>query len=153
MIDYKTKLYTPFDKLTAIQTDEVVSFLHTHLQEFGDEEKDIRKAISYAMKEVSSPGGFVLTETIDDQLAGAVVVNKTGMQGYIPENILVYVAVHQDHRGKGLGKKLMKNALKNCKGDVALHVESDNPAKFLYEKIGFTNKYLEMRYKNTQVEH
>ncbi len=32
-------------------------------------------------------------------------------------------------------------------GDIALHVEPDNPARFLYEKYGFTNKYLEMRYK------
>ena len=40
----------------------------------------------------------------------------------------------------------MKEALKFCDGGVALHVEPDNPAKFLYEKLGFTNKYLEMRY-------
>jgi ribosomal protein S18 acetylase RimI-like enzyme len=42
---------------------------------------------------------------------------------------------------------LLKKALDKVKGNVALHVEPDNPARFLYEKIGFTSKYVEMRYK------
>ncbi len=71
------------------------------------------------------------------------------MKEYIPENILVYIAVHRDQRGKGLGKKLMNETLLYAKGDIALHVEHDNPAKFLYEKIGFDNKYLEMRLKRS----
>jgi len=41
---------------------------------------------------------------------------------------------------------MMRLALETAKGNVALHVEPNNPAKILYEKLGFTNKYLEMRY-------
>ncbi len=48
---------------------------------------------------------------------------------------------------QGVGKQLMKTVIDATKGDIALHVEPDNPAKFLYEKFGFTNKYLEMRLK------
>jgi ribosomal protein S18 acetylase RimI-like enzyme len=69
------------------------------------------------------------------------------MSGYIPENILVYIATHKDFRGKGLGKKLMQEAINFAKGDIALHVEANNPAKYLYEKLGFTAPYLEMRLK------
>ena len=69
------------------------------------------------------------------------------MSGYIPENILVYIATHKDYRGKGLGKKLMQEAINFAKGDIALHVEANNPAKHLYEKLGFTAPYLEMRLK------
>ena len=41
----------------------------------------------------------------------------------------------------------MSKVIEFSKGDIALHVEKDNPAKYLYEKLGFTNKYLEMRLK------
>ncbi|MEX2484149.1 MAG: GNAT family N-acetyltransferase [Brumimicrobium sp.] len=125
---------------------EVVDFLHRHLDEFGDASEDIERALKYAVKDAPSFGGFVLVEYEENMIAGAVIVNETGMSGYIPENILVYIAVNREMRGKGLGKKLMDKAVELAKGDVALHVEADNPAVKLYEKVGFTNKYLEMRY-------
>jgi ribosomal-protein-alanine N-acetyltransferase len=59
----------------------------------------------------------------------------------------VYIATHNKYRGQGLGKKLMQGAIDFASGDIALHVEANNPAKFLYEKLGFTNPYLEMRLK------
>ncbi len=142
---FQITVYTPFDKLTTLEGEKVVQFLYEHLDQYGDAKHDIKQAIEYAMKEIPSPGGFVLVGREGDSIQGAVVVNKTGMSGYIPENILVYIAVHEDTRGKGIGKKLMKAAIKNCHGDIALHVEADNPALFLYEKLGFENKYLEMR--------
>ena len=46
----------------------------------------------------------------------------------------------------------MSKTLEIAKGDVALHVEPDNPARFLYEKIGFSSKYLEMRFKKATVQ-
>jgi ribosomal protein S18 acetylase RimI-like enzyme len=39
----------------------------------------------------------------------------------------------------------MNTIIKNTDGDIALHVEPENPALHLYKKLGFTNKYLEMR--------
>jgi len=141
------KLYTLSDPLTTKEIERVTAFLFHHLDQYGDKAEDIQKAIHYAMKvDDYGQGGYVVTATEGNEMKGAVVVNKTGMDGYIPENILVYIAVHQDTRGKGVGKSLMEMALKCADGDVALHVEPDNPAKKLYEKLGFTNKYLEMRY-------
>jgi [ribosomal protein S18]-alanine N-acetyltransferase len=123
-------------------TDQrIVDFLHEHLDEYGDNKHDIQACLDY----VHEKGGFVLLGIVSNEIAGAVVINETGMSKYIPENILVYIAMNKKFRGQGLGKELMQNALKICSGSVALHVEPDNPAKFLYEKLGFTNKYLEMR--------
>ncbi len=55
-------------------------------------------------------GGFALVGTIDGKMAGAVIINRTGMEEYIPENILVYIAVDAALRGKGIGKQLMKKS-------------------------------------------
>ncbi len=141
----ETKLFTPTNKLSINKKAEIVEFLHNHLEEYGDLPSDIENAINYATKEISSFGGFVLISLQHNEITGVVVVNQTGMKGYIPENILVYIATHKDHRGKGIGKELMQKTIQLAHGNIALHVEPDNPARFLYKKYGFTNKYIEMR--------
>lgn len=143
----KTKIYDAFKKPIELDKKEVINFLHKHLGKYGDSKSDIRKALDYSIKETSPFGGFTMLLYKDDVLVGVTIINQTGMSGYIPENILVYIATHEDYRGQGLGKELMKRAIDHSKGDIALHVEADNPAKFLYEKLGFTNPYLEMRLK------
>lgn len=133
-------------KPTFEEKREIVDFLYTHLEQFGDKREDIEKAVNYAIKEGESFGGFVLRSFEEGEISSVVVVNKTGMNGYIPENILVYIATHNKFRGRGIGRCMMEQALKRAEGGVALHVEPDNPARRLYENLGFTNKYLEMRY-------
>jgi ribosomal protein S18 acetylase RimI-like enzyme len=139
------KVYNPATKPTSIEKDEIVQFLFDHLDEFGDDKADILKCVDYAVKDVSSFGGYILIGSVNDVIASIVIINKTGMKGYIPENILVYIATNRDYRGQGIGKAMMEEAIKLANGSIALHVEPNNPAKFLYEKLGFTNKYLEMR--------
>lgn len=123
--------------------DSVTNFLFKHLEEYGDKLEDIRRCAVYARDK----GGKVIIANKEGQIVGAVILNETGMSGYIPENMLVYIAVNSKIRGEGIGKKLMEEAVECTEGDIALHVEKDNPARFLYEKVGFTNPYLEMRYK------
>ncbi len=130
-------------ELSDDQKQEIIQFLFNHLEQYGDEFEAIEKCLKYA----SEKGGSVWLAFDASKIIGVSVFNKTGMQGYIPENILVYIAVHKSQRGKGLGKRIIQTALEKIKGDVALHVEKDNPAKYLYEKLGFTNPYLEMRLK------
>ena len=147
----KFEIYNSYSTISSEEKAHIVDFLYQHLDQYGDEKADIEKAVKYALKEIQSFGGFVL-KAIDENknTAGVVVINNTGMSGYIPENILVYIAVHSAKRGQGYGKVLMNRAIELCKGDIALHVEKDNPARFLYEKVGFKNPYLEMRFKRGQ---
>jgi [ribosomal protein S18]-alanine N-acetyltransferase len=138
-------IYTPKDNISTEQKKEVADFLFEHLDQFGDEYDAIMRCINFAMDEETKFGGFIVVAKENEKVAGAVIINKTGMAGYIPENILVYIAVHKDYRGKGLGKALMQITFDQAEGSIKLHVEPENPARFLYEKLGFTSKYLEMR--------
>ena len=140
-----TTIYDASHKLDDSQKERIANFIFTHLEEYGDPKSAVKKAIDYAVEDRPSLGGHVFIMEEADEIIGAVVINKTGMDEYIPENILVYIATHKDYRRKGFGKKLMEFAIDNCEGSIALHCEKDNPAKMLYEKLGFTNKYLEMR--------
>ena len=140
------KKFDENNKPTDVEKAEIVQFLFRQLEKFGDPAGDIEKAINYALKEGRSFGGFVLQANYEGKMAGAVIVNQTGMKDYIPENILVYIAILSELRGKGIGKKLMLEAIETADGNIALHVEPENPAKHLYERIGFKSKYLEMRY-------
>ena len=145
------KIYNKVSKPTEQEKEAIVEFLYTHLEEFGDDKNAILKCLNFAVKDSDAGlGGFVLVLKDETETLGITIVNKTGMEGYIPENILVYIAVDSNARGKGVGKKLMQKAMETAEGDIALHVEPNNPAKFLYEKLGFENKYLEMRYKKSK---
>ena len=142
------KEFNPQKLPTQEEKNQIIDFLFTHLEQYGDPKGDIEKCLNYALKLTDSFGGFVLVSYSGPKMSGVVIVNKAGMKGYIPDNILVYIATHKDFRGQGVGKALMERTLKLAEGDVKLHVEPDNPARFLYEKFGFSSKYLEMRWKN-----
>lgn len=143
MLDIQT--FTPENKPSENEREHIAEFLFKSLEQYGDPKKDIEKCMQYALKETESFGGFICVAYLDSEIVGAVIINRTGMKDYIPENILVYIATDATKRGQGIGRKLMEKAIEGAEGNIALHVEPDNPAKILYEKLGFTNKYLEMR--------
>ncbi len=132
----------------SVTQEQIAGFLHTHLDRFRDPESQIMKCLDYALGKDDCRRGFILVAKEDDgSILGVVVVLETGMSEYVPENLLVYIAVDGKTRGRGIGKTLMEKAIGTARGDVALHVEPDNPACRLYERIGFSSKYLEMRFK------
>lgn len=146
MINYDV-IYSDAENPTTFSRDDIADFLVEHLDEYGDEKENILLSIGYAYGDDLGQDGFILTAYEEEQIVGIVIINHTNMGGFIPEHILVYIAVHGDYRGQGLGKELMERIIDTTEGDIALHVEPDNPAIHLYEKYGFTNKYLEMRLK------
>jgi GNAT superfamily N-acetyltransferase len=125
----------------------IIEFLHKNLEQFRDPPRQIEEAIKYAFSDTEGTGGFVVLQEMDGSLTGVAVMNATGMKGYIPENILVYLATDSSAAPLGAGANLLKRAINEAEGDVALHVEYNNSAKTLYETLGFTSKYVEMRYK------
>jgi DNA-binding MarR family transcriptional regulator/GNAT superfamily N-acetyltransferase len=137
----------------GVDIKTLTDFLHEALKPYEDTPADIENGIRDALTAVGREGGFLLIAETRGKITGALVMQRTGMRGYVPENILLFVAVSPDHRGEGLGRRLIEHALSLVKGNVKLHVEYDNPARRLYERVGFTSKYAEMRYVHEQNPH
>jgi len=133
-------------KSNNLTEEEFIDFMFTHLDRFGDPKDQIKMSIDYAFSLNAGKGGFLLACFDEGKLVGGLIMNKTGMSGYIPDNILVYVAVDASQRGKGIGRQIIEKSFALADGDVKLHVEYDNPAKRLYERVGMSSKYAEMRY-------
>ena len=129
-----------------INVEELAAFLHESLKPYEDPLADVRQGITDALAPRIGEPGFVLVAEMDRKVVGALIMLRTGMKGYVPENFLLMVAVDPSARGKGVGSQVIKRAFDLADGDVKLHVEYDNPAKRLYERLGMTSKYAEMRY-------
>lgn len=125
----------------------IVAFVHEDMKPYEDTLEDVQRGLDYAFSTEEDKGGFVLLGQIKEHLVGVLVMLYTGMKGFVPENQLLFVCVDPRMRGRGLGRGLIERAISECRGNVKLHVEYDNPAKRLYERLGFTSKYAEMRYE------
>lgn len=133
------------DFTPGMDRDAVASFLHRTMKPWEDELADIHRAFRYCFDVDAGNGGFLVLLEHKKRLGGAVLFLHTGMEGFVPAHILLFIGVDPALRGQGLGRKLIERGLALCDGSVKLHVEYDNPAKRLYERVGFTSKYADMR--------
>lgn len=56
------------------------------------------------------------------------------------EHRLIDIALLPQHRGRGIGARLMRDVLDEAAGEgkkVRIHVETNNPAMHLYDRLGF----------------
>lgn len=127
--------------------NEVVQFFHETMQPYEDSVEDINAALDYMFAQSEYAGGFLLLAETGGRLAGALLMLNTGMGGYVPENLLLFVSVDPALRGQGVGGRLIERSFSECEGDVKLHVDFDNPARRLYERMGLKHVYAEMRLK------
>lgn len=141
---FNIEVFTP-ENSDDLDVEAIIDFLYNNLDEYRDDKNSIKNAAQYALSQEPNKGGHVIVSKGEDTISGAVIMNLTHMKGYHPPNYLVYIAVHRRYRGTGLGKALVQKANDVTEGGIALHVESENPARFLYEKLGYKNKYLEYR--------
>ena len=147
-MSYETTLYDAFTGMSPAEKSAVVNFFCEHTER--TEKQQVREAIEYAIKHKPSFGGFVLSVRQDRQIIAAVIVNRTGMEGYNAKNLFVYVTFHKDYRNDETTiDYVMKSAIKHADGEIALHVEHDNPALQFYKKLGFREQYLELRFNKS----
>ncbi len=140
---YQFTLYDAFSGINAMEKSKVIRFLCDHNL---TPRHSVLEAVEYAVKLKPSFGGYVLVAEEDHQIIGAVVANRTGMEGYNPKNIFVFVTLHKDYEAEeNLIRALLEKAIRYADGDVAIHVEPGHPALQIYQKMGFQAQYLELR--------
>lgn len=104
--------------------------------------KSSREKALQNISQLLSNGGYYLVQTENNVLQGWIGVGWTfdfpsdEMVGFISE---IYVL--PDYRKQGIAERLCKAALQQLEEEgfknVQLQVFSENPAKLLYEKLGF----------------
>lgn len=104
-----------------IQTPE----LQIYLKNFGSMESD-----------------YGLVAVVDQKIVGAIWARIMNDYGHIDdETPSLALAIHQPYRGQGIGTKLLQFMMqilwKKGYQYVSLSVQKSNPARLLYEKLGF----------------
>lgn len=141
----KIRIFDAFTGISAWDHKAIVQFILAHSK--GASRKDVCESIDYALKNKPSFGGFVLTLWEERDLLGVLVCNSTGMAGYSPRNVFVFVVVlPSDTHDEAILQKLLDEGVKRADGDIALHLEPGHPALPLYEDRGFQPQYLELRF-------
>jgi GNAT superfamily N-acetyltransferase len=135
------------------RTDEIARFINDQLP--NNELPAIKSAIGSAMKKSNSFGGILMTYYDEqDSLVGAMVVNKTGMKEFFPENILSYIAIHTDFRRLGLGTLMLDDAVKICKGKIFVQLPDGDSSLSFFKKHGFRKDTVGLvRTKKVQLFH
>jgi ribosomal-protein-alanine N-acetyltransferase len=94
-------------------------------------------SIDSLKEELNNAFAFYSVVTIDNKVAA-----YGGMRDLLGEGEVTNIAVDKDYRGKGLGRQLLENLLKQakerCIHSITLEVRSSNEAaRMLYQSVGF----------------
>jgi predicted GNAT family N-acyltransferase len=126
-----------------------VDALNSFLQQQARKEMERRSAVTYVLVDATKPteiigyyslsAATVLLDAVPDDIA-----KRLGRQPNVPTTLMGRLAVSKQHKGKGLGGRLLWDALSRSEqasraiGSVAVIVDAkdENAAQF-YERYGF----------------
>lgn len=142
---FKQNLYDAFTSISYSKKNEIVKFLREHLEFTWVEETAILKAVEYATKEIPSFGGFVLTAEENEEIVAALVVNKTGLSGLMPEYVAVLQAAKSIAKSKVIVRKLVERAVKLAQGDIANLIMDFGPKELMLEDMKVEAKFMPIK--------
>lgn len=137
-------VYDAFTGIGISKKKAIVSFLSQYSETVWMEETAIYQAVDYAIKETPSFGGFIVTAEQDHQIIAALVINKTGMHGYMPQNIAVLNAVLPEYKNTNLIKELKAKAMMLTKGNIAIVVNNHGIKDMELQNMALEAKYMQM---------
>lgn len=148
-MEFNTIMYNAFSGISLREASAVIRFLRDHVNDSN--EQHIRDAVDYAMKFKPSFGGFVLVAKKENEIIACIVANRTGMEGYSPDHIFVFAALHKEYRKEeDMMQAILQKALGYTGGHVAMHVQPNHPEMQLLQEVGFKAEFLELRLQKTQ---
>jgi len=143
-MSYRVQLYDAFSGIMPPERNAIIRLIKQYSESANGEQ--ISEALDYALKNKPSFGGFIFTAWNNDDLISCVVVNKTGMEAYNPSYVLVYAVLHPDyHQEESILEGLVRRSIQHAKGEFALHLPPDSPGIDLFKKMGFQERYVELR--------
>ena len=142
----RERLHDAFTKISALDKKTISQFLVQQSFPIDLSSAEVQESLEYAVKERPSFGGFVLSAIEEEEIVGALIVNRTGMGGFNPSYLLVHFGIHPKYKQNGLPQRLLSAALRYTKGDLAMRLPVDHPQRSLIEAVGFKAAYLEMRF-------
>lgn len=132
-----TKLYNSFPRMSYQKKVALVNFIYDYQENAAALNRSIiTHLIEYALKEVSSFGGFVVTEETDSELLGVMVVNNTGMEGYMPNNLIVASAFLPNMGKEGSRKRILQKIMHITRGDATLLVKNTHQQETTSNNLG-----------------
>ena len=141
------KTYDAFSRLSLLQINKLTKFIYQYQFQNDFDEQGIPRALQYAAKERPGFGGLIVTAEEAKEIIAVVVLNKTGFEGYLPENLVVSIAVHQDHKDQGVYRKIVDYVVNYCCGDVGVQLKESNPLVHFFKSQGFKNNYIQLNLK------
>ncbi len=140
-VDLKIKAIKKSDLTIPYET--FLKKLDEWLVQFTDPRIEMKEAVDNAFED-----GYVVCAFYNTILAGIAVVSRTGFENFFPKYHLSYIATKKDIKGRGIATQLIEKVIELTKGDLTLHVETNNKRAIkLYEKMGLRKKYYRMYYK------
>ncbi len=114
----------------------LINFICNYQEDTSLDKSTITHLVDSALKEVSSFGGFVVTEEEKEEILGVMIVNNTGMEGYMPNNLIVLGAFLPSSGKEGSKKRILQKIMHLTRGEAALLVNASNQIENSMRNLG-----------------
>jgi len=125
--------YDAFSTMNFFKKTALVEFLCAVNEIPASKRERVVQSIDYALKETISFGGFIVSLEKEDKFIGAVIVNKSGMGGFLPDNLVVLSGVAPVAAQEEIIALLLKEADMYTMGNIAIvsQTEQTNEVQLL----------------------